>query len=179
MCSAKQWQSYTKLLVAKDCIIRQWKQNLCVCMKERCPLGGCNGTPLEESQAPGFIGSCQVCFHQDEAFYTRHTHRHNICQSASVCLSLSILLLLVQTRPCTHTLLSSPSLHSVLHFFPSINSVTPSSGPWHYRKTEHGKEGDCGEKGEWVEGNQERNIAEKEGESKRERFRERVIRAEA
>lgn len=115
------------------------------------PSGGCNGTPLGVTSArlDGFIasGGAQTakCFHQDGAFYTRHTRRRNVCRPASLSVSHSPPSL-IPARPHTHTPLSKPLPCLSPPFFPSINSVTPSSGPWHYRKTELKKEreGGCG-----------------------------------
>ncbi len=107
--------------------------------------------------------NCQVCFHQDGAFHTRHTRRHNVYRSASLSVSLPLPMsfiltcLHIHTHTHTHTHTPVKPLPCLSPpFFPSINSVTPSSGPWHYRKTEQGKDGEGG-----GEGKRGRNTEEK------------------
>lgn len=51
---------------------------------------------------------CQVCF-----LYTRHTRIKSVALALRMSLSLSLIL----THSCIHTVLSSLSLASVLHFF--------------------------------------------------------------
>lgn len=103
--------------------------------------------------------------------------RHNVGQSASLYVFLSCHVFHTKMSMHAHTPVKPlPSLTPP--FFPSINSVTPSSGPWHYRKTEQRKKGGNGEgRRRWVELNRSRNIGEKGMEivkSKRERFKDRV-----
>lgn len=105
--------------------------SLCV-WTERCPLGGCNGTLLEESHAP----DCMTLLRAAKCVFSRREHftQDTPAGIRSVflypCLSVypSLSLSLIQTCPCTHTLLSSPSLALALHFFPPSTQWHPAVG---------------------------------------------------
>lgn len=146
----------------------EFDYGLCVCTV-RGPLWDCNGTPLVDSQALLCMSLLRVVahelpsvFHQNGVFYMRSTHRHVVC--------------FLDTHPhasfipiYTHTtLLSSPSLASVLHFFPPSTQWHPAVGRDITGKQSKGSELKGGANGGRVEEKREGNIAEKLRASNRE-----------
>lgn len=79
--------------------------------------------------------------------FTRDTHKQDVCLRASLC-GLAHVTSGVCALSC-----QAPPLPQYSIFFPFVNSVTPSSGPWHYRKTGQGKEQEHEQEGGWIEGN--------------------------